>query len=87
MSKFTVSYTWDTKNNMIFLITINKRWWKRGKIEEMKTDGFTTVGKRVRREGYRWAEAGFCKLNNAIITEKYVQGWGDGEEKGTTERQ
>lgn len=53
----------------------------------MKTDGITTEGKRVGREGYPWAEAGFCKLNNTIITQKYVQGWGDGGEKGTTERQ
>lgn len=52
----------------------------------MKKNGITTEGERVRR-GYPWAEVGFCKLNNAIITEQYVQGWGDGGEKGTTERQ
>lgn len=55
--------------------------------EEMKTGGITTEGERVRRESYPWAEIGFFKLNNAIITEKYVQGWGDGGEKGTAERQ
>lgn len=97
MPKFTVSYAWDTKNNMILLITeeLNNQYkqemvkkTKENKRRNMKTDGITTEGERVRREGcYPWAEVGFCKLNSALITQQYVQGWGDGGEKRTTERQ